>query len=116
MPSPDFCLFCGIVDGSIPSEQVYADDQVVAFRDIAPAMPVHVLVVPRLHVPDVATLAQSDVALLGAVFGAAAHVAQSEGLTGGYRLLANTGPDSGQTVFHLHVHVLGGKNMGALAG
>lgn len=110
------CLFCSIVAGTIPSTTVYETDRVLAFRDITPAAPTHVLVVPREHHADITELAATDPAYLGEVFAVAAAVALQEGLTGGHRILTNTGPDSGQTVQHLHVHVLGGRNLGALAG
>lgn len=108
------CLFCRIVAGEVPSTKVLETERVLAFRDIAPHAPTHVLVVPKEHHPDVAALV-ADPGLLAAVLAAAVQVAEQEGLAGGYRLLANTGPDSGQTVLHAHVHVLGGKVMGALA-
>ncbi len=110
------CLFCKIVAGEIPSTNVLETDRVLAFRDIAPHAPVHVVVVPKQHFVDTYDIAHADPALLGEVLRAATDVAVQEGLTGGYRILTNTGPDSGQTVFHVHVHVLGGKNLGALAG
>jgi histidine triad (HIT) family protein len=109
------CLFCRIVAGEIPSTKVLETERAYAFRDIAPHAPTHVLVVPKEHHEDVATLVAADPVLLAAVFEAAVQVAEQEGLAGGYRLLANTGPDSGQTVFHAHVHVLGGRPMGVLA-
>jgi histidine triad (HIT) family protein len=112
----DDCLFCRIVAGEVPSTKVLETDRAFAFRDLNPWAPTHVLVVPKDHHEDLAALAAVDPAYLGEVFAAAAQVAQQEGLTGGYRVIANTGPDSGRTVFHLHVHVLGGKNLGALAG
>lgn len=111
----DDCLFCAIVAGAVPSTKVLETDRVLAFRDIAPQAPTHVVVIPKAHFADVADLAASDPAYLGEVFAAAAQVAALEGLTGGHRIIANTGPDSGQTVFHLHVHVLGGSNLGLLA-
>ena len=110
------CVFCGIVAGSIPSTKVLETDRVLAFRDITPHAPTHVLVVPTEHHADLAALAAADPSYLGEVFAVAARVAEQEGLTGGVRYIANTGPDAGQTVFHLHVHVLGGRNLGALAG
>lgn len=109
------CLFCAIVAGAIPSTRVLETDRVLAFRDIAPQAPTHVVVVPKEHFTDTADLARRDPAQLAEVLRAAVEVAEQEGLSGGYRILTNTGPDSGQTVFHLHVHVLGGKAMGPLA-
>lgn len=112
---PTDCLFCKIVAGEVPSTRVHETATTYAFRDIAPHAPTHVLVVPKDHHPDVAGLVAADPALLADVFAAAVAVAEQEGLTGGYRLIANTGPESGQTVFHVHVHVLGGRPLGALA-
>jgi histidine triad (HIT) family protein len=110
------CLFCSIVAGDIPSTKVLETDRVLAFRDIAPQAPTHVVVVPKQHFTDTADMAHKDPAYLGEVLAAATDVAVQEGLTNGYRLITNTGPDSGQTVFHLHVHVLGGRNLMGLAG
>jgi histidine triad (HIT) family protein len=110
------CLFCGIVAGDIPSTTVLETDRVVAFRDIAPQAPTHVVVVPKQHFTDTADIAQKDPAYLGELMRVATEVAVQEELTGGYRLITNTGPDSGQTVFHVHVHVLGGRNLLGLAG
>ena len=107
---PD-CLFCKIVANEIPSERVFENDDVVAFRDIAPQAPTHVLVIPRRHVPDVDTLADEDGSLLSAMFAAVRRVAEHEGLAKGYRVVTNVGAESGQSVFHLHLHVLGGRPM-----
>lgn len=109
------CLFCKIVAGEVPSTKVLETERAYAFRDIAPHAPTHVLVVPKEHHADVAALVSDAPGLLVDVLAAAVQVAEQEGLTGGYRVLANTGPDSGQTIFHAHVHVLGGKVMGVLA-
>ena len=108
------CLFCRIVAGEVPADVVAETDRTLAFRDVAPQAPTHVLVVPREHHDDVAACAEADPALVGELLVAAAEVARAEGLTGGYRLLTNTGPDAGQTVHHLHVHVLGGRPLGSL--
>lgn len=107
---PD-CLFCRIVAGEIPSDQVMADDDVVAFRDIAPRAPTHVLVVPRRHIADVQSLTDADADVLAAVFRAIRRIAEQAGLANGYRVVTNVGPESGQTVFHLHFHLLGGRPM-----
>jgi histidine triad (HIT) family protein len=106
------CLFCGIAAGEIPATIVHETARTVAFRDLNPGAPTHVLVVPRDHYANAAELAEADPAYAGEVLAAAAAVARQEGLTGGYRLVANTGSDAGQTVDHLHVHVLGGRQMG----
>ena len=106
------CLFCRVVRGEVPAQVVHETERTLAFRDIAPAAPTHVLVVPREHHADMAALAAADPALAGEVLAAATRVAQQEGLSGGYRLVANTGADAGQSVHHLHVHVLGGRGLG----
>lgn len=112
---PTDCLFCKIVAGEIPSTKVAETDRALAFRDIAPHAPTHILVIPKAHHADVAALVAADPDLLAHVIATATALAEQEGLSGGYRLLANTGPDGGQTVFHAHVHLLGGRVMGALA-
>ena len=108
------CLFCRIVAGEIPAAVVASTERTLAFLDVAPQAPTHVLVVPREHHADVAACAQADPALLGELMVVAAGVAKAEGLTRGYRLLTNTGADAGQTVHHVHVHVLGGRPLGSL--
>lgn len=107
---PD-CLFCRIEAGEIPSDRVYEDDEVIAFRDIAPRAPTHVLVVPRRHVADVHALTDDDGQLLARLFGAARRIADEAGLSNGYRVVTNVGAEAGQSVFHLHLHVLGGRAM-----
>ena len=104
-------LFEKIIARQIPATIVYEDEHVVAFRDIAPQAPVHVLVVPRRPLPGVSAMTADDRELLGAVMWAAAQVARQEGLGGGYRLVINDGVHGGQTVPHLHVHVLGGRSL-----
>ena len=104
------CLFCKIVAGEIPSTVVYETDLTMAFRDINPKAPTHVVVIPKAHHTDAAALAEADPALAGALLAAAGAVARSEGVDeSGYRLVFNTGPGAGQTVFHVHCHVLGGR-------
>ncbi len=110
------CLFCKIIAGEVPATVVHETDRTLAFRDIAPAAPTHVLVVPKEHHADITVLSVTDPAYVGEVFAAASAVALQEGLTGGHRMVTNTGADSGQTVDHLHVHVLGGRRLGGLAG
>jgi histidine triad (HIT) family protein len=105
------CLFCRIVAEEIPSDRVYEDDDVIAFRDIAPRAPTHVLVVPRRHIADAHGLTDDDGPLLAALFAALRRVADDAGLARGYRVVTNVGPESGQTVFHLHLHLLGGRRM-----
>lgn len=108
---PD-CLFCRIVAEEIPSDRVYEDDAVVAFRDINPRAPTHVLIVPRRHVADAHALTDADGPLLAELFGAARTIADQAGLRNGYRVVTNVGPEAGQSVFHLHLHLLGGRSMG----
>ncbi len=108
------CLFCRIGAGEVPATVVQETPRTLAFRDIGPQAPTHVLVIPRDHHADAAACADADPALLAEVLAAAVAVAQKEGLTGGYRLVTNTGDDSGQTVHHLHVHLLGGRALGPL--
>jgi histidine triad (HIT) family protein len=104
------CLFCRIVAGDVPGDVVLTTDDVVAFRDISPVAPTHVLVVPRVHAANAAGTAAADPALVGALVAAAAEVAGREGLED-YRLVFNTGESVGQSVFHTHLHVLGGRAM-----
>lgn len=108
------CLFCRIVAGEIPADVVAETERTVAFRDLHPQAPTHVLVIPREHHADLAACSAADPGLVADVLAAAVEVARSEGLAGGYRLLTNTGNDAGQTIHHLHVHVLGGRALGAL--
>lgn len=104
------CLFCKIADGRIPGKIVYQDQDVVAFEDINPQAPHHVLFIPRRHIASMAELAPQDSELLSKLFAAAAHVASDFGLTErGYRFVTNVGPDAGQSVQHLHFHLLGGR-------
>lgn len=107
---PD-CLFCGIAAGEVPAEVVHQTERTLAFRDITPQAPTHVLVIPREHHDDIAALAGADPVLTAELLSAAVAVATQEELDGGYRLIMNTGVDGGQTVQHLHVHVLGGRRM-----
>ncbi|MGH2357986.1 MAG: histidine triad nucleotide-binding protein [Candidatus Limnocylindria bacterium] len=104
------CLFCKIVAGEIPSDVVHSDDQVVVFRDINPGAPTHVLAIPRRHIPSAADLGDTDGDLLAALFDALRQVAEQGGLSS-YRIVTNVGPDSGQSVLHLHFHLLGGRRM-----
>lgn len=109
---PD-CLFCRIVAGEIPSTRVAEDDAIVAFRDISPRAPTHILVVPREHIASAAELEAGDGPLLGRLFAAAADIARTEGIAeGGYRIVTNVGTWGGQTVDHLHFHLMGGRAFG----
>ena len=108
---PD-CLFCRIIGGSIPSDKVYEDELCYAFRDIAPQAPSHILVVPKEHIASCAQITDANAALVGHLFTVIARIAAEEGLEqGGYRVVSNAGPDAGQTVPHLHFHILGGKRL-----
>lgn len=106
------CLFCRIVRGEVPSEPVLDTGKAYAFRDISPAAPVHVLVIPKRHIDDAAAVALDDGPLVAEMLGAARQVAESEGVAGrGYRLVFNVGKDANNSVGHLHLHVLGGRSM-----
>ena len=105
------CLFCRIAAGEIPSNKAYADDRVYAFHDIAPKAPTHVLVIPRKHIPKLSDAGPDDRDLVGEVIARAAAIARDLGLEH-YRLVANNGEGAGQSVFHLHFHLLGGRAMG----
>jgi len=108
---PD-CLFCKIVAGDVPADVVHETTTTLAFRDVEPQAPTHVLVVPRSHYPDVGALAAGEPETAGDLLNAAAAVAGREGLTEGYRLVFNTGARAHQSVFHVHAHVLGGRDLG----
>ena len=104
------CIFCRIAAGEAPAEIVLADDEAVAFRDLTPRAPTHLLVIPRRHVASLAHAAAEDQALLGRLMLMAAEAARHTGIAdGGYRVVANTGAGAGQSVFHIHLHVLGGR-------
>jgi histidine triad (HIT) family protein len=106
------CIFCKIITGDIPAEIVYQDDQVTAFRDIHPAAPTHILIVPIKHIASINELTQLDETLIGHLFTVASHLAEKEDIRkSGYRLIINTGPDAGQEIFHIHLHLLGGQRM-----
>ncbi|MFM2152400.1 MAG: Hit-like protein involved in cell-cycle regulation [Pseudomonadota bacterium] len=106
------CLFCRIASGAIPAKRVHEDDRCIAFRDIQPQAPVHVLVIPREHVASVSALDEGHEELAGHLLRVGAKVAADEGVGDtGYRLVFNTGADAGQSVFHLHLHVLGGRSL-----
>jgi histidine triad (HIT) family protein len=107
------CLFCGIIDGRVKASIVYRDDAVVAFNDIRPRAPVHILIIPRKHIVSVLDIEPNDNALIGQIFQVAARLAREHGVAeSGFRVAVNAGPDAGQSVFHLHYHLLGGRQMG----
>jgi histidine triad (HIT) family protein len=103
------CLFCKIIAGEIPSTKVYEDETVLAFRDIAPQAPTHVLVIPKAHIGSVAEITAENSAVVAHIFEVIPQIAKAEGLENGYRVVSNCGSDAGQTVHHLHFHMLGGK-------
>ena len=103
------CIFCEIIAGNIPSTKVYEDELVYAFRDINPQAPTHILVIPKAHIESVNGITAENSAVVAHIFQVIPQIAAAEGLTGGYRVVSNCGSDAGQTVFHLHFHILGGK-------
>lgn len=106
------CIFCKIAQGEIPSEIVYQDEKVTAFKDLSPKAPVHVLIIPNGHYSDLNDCGEEDAEWMGQVLLTAARIAREQGIgESGYRVIVNAGPDAGQTVFHLHYHLLGGKPM-----
>ena len=105
------CLFCKIIAGAIPSTKVYEDDSVLAFRDINPQAPVHVLVVPKAHIQDTDGITAENSGVVAHIFEVIPQIAKAEGLVNGYRVISNCGPDSGQMVPHLHFHILGGRQL-----
>ncbi|USB34447.1 histidine triad nucleotide-binding protein [Paenibacillus sp. YPG26] len=111
------CLFCKIAEGSIPSNKVYEDDKFLVFHDIQPAAPTHVLIIPKKHIATMNDVAEEDLALIGEMHKVAQNAAKKLGVAeSGYRLINNCGPDSGQAVYHIHYHLLGGAKLGALTG
>ena len=106
------CLFCKIIAGEIPSSKVYEDEKVYAFRDINPQAPVHVLVVPKQHIDSANEVAEDNIDSVAACFRAMPAIAAAEGLTEGYRIINNCGKAAGQTVMHLHFHLIGGRELG----
>ena len=105
------CLFCKIISGDIPSTKVYEDETVYAFRDIAPQAPTHILVVPKAHLDSCNAVTKENSAVVAHIFEVIPEIARAEGLDNGYRVVSNCGSDAGQTVSHLHFHILGGKKL-----
>ena len=105
------CLFCKIIDGTIPSSKVYEDDKMLAFKDINPQAPVHVLVIPKAHIASADEVNGSNSSAVAAIFEKIPHIAKLAGAENGYRIISNCGPDACQTVPHLHFHILGGKKL-----
>ncbi len=111
------CIFCQIVAGKIPSEILYQDDKVIAFRDVNPQAPVHLLIIPRKHIPSLTHLTEVESPLMGHIVSIASHLARREGVSEkGYRLVINCGKEGGQAVPHLHLHLLGGRRLSSNLG
>lgn len=107
------CLFCKIIKGEIPSSKVYEDDEILAFNDINPAAPIHILVIPKKHIDSLAQMQKEDEALVGKIYGVINKIAEDKGFKeNGYRVIVNCGKDAGQEVMHLHFHVLAGAKFG----
>lgn len=107
------CIFCKIIKGEIPSSKVYEDDEILAFKDINPAAPIHILVIPKKHISMLTDLKEDDETLIGKIYTCINKVAEKEGFKEqGFRIIANCGKDSGQEVMHIHFHILGGKVLG----
>jgi histidine triad (HIT) family protein len=105
-------IFKRIIDREIPADIVFEDEQCLAFRDISPKAPVHILVIPKKEIPTLNDLTPEDEQLVGHLYTAIRQIAAKEGLTGGYRVTVNCGPDSGQEVMHIHLHLMGGRKLG----
>ena len=105
------CLFCKIAAGEIPSTKVYEDETILAFRDIAPQAPTHILVIPKTHIGSVAEITGDNSSVVAHIFESIPAIAEKEGLVNGYRVVSNCGQDAGQTVHHLHFHILGGAEL-----
>ena len=105
------CLFCKIIAGEIPSSKVYEDDEVLAFRDINPQAPTHILVIPKAHIESCNGITADNSAVVARIFEVIPQIAKAEGLVDGYRVVSNCGEHAGQTVHHLHFHILGGKQL-----
>ena len=106
------CIFCKIVNGDSPSNKVYEDDTVLAFHDIAPQMPVHVIVIPKIHIDSALSVNAENSAVIGHIFEVIPKIAKDLGLENGFRIINNCGKDGGQTVGHIHFHILGGRTLG----
>ena len=109
----DDCVFCKIIKGEIPSEKVYEDEDVIAFKDINPVTPIHILVIPKKHIESLAHMQKEDEAIVGKIYGVINKIAEEKGFKdNGYRVIVNCGKDAGQEVMHLHFHLLAGKQLG----
>ena len=110
------CLFCAIAKGEIPSKKVYEDDKVLAFKDLEPQAPVHVLIIPKQHIESMAAITPENSAVVAHIFEVAAIIAKENGLENGFRVVSNCGESAGQSVMHLHFHLMGGRDFGWPAG
>jgi histidine triad (HIT) family protein len=111
------CIFCKIVAGEIPSDTVYQDEEIIAFRDINPQAPVHIIIIPRKHIASLSDLSESESALVGRMVAVANKLAKDEGIAEkGYRVVINCGPEGGQLVPHLHMHLVGGRKLSDQVG
>ena len=110
------CIFCAIAAGNIPSNKVYEDDEILAFRDINPQAPTHILVIPKTHIPSVNGITAENSGLIAKIFETIPKIAEGEGLTNGYRVVTNCGDDGCQSVKHMHFHILGGKQLSGEMG
>jgi histidine triad (HIT) family protein len=107
----DDCLFCKIINGDIPADKLFEDDEILVFRDIAPAAPVHFLVIPKKHITGPSSVESTDHALIGKMMQKGSEIAQQEGVGDAFRVVFNNGADAGQTVFHIHMHIIGGRDL-----
>lgn len=110
------CIFCKIASGEIPATKVFEDDTVVAFNDLEPQAPTHILIIPKMHIASADEITAENSAVVAHIFEVAAKIAKDQGLTNGYRIVNNCGADGGQTVKHLHFHLMGGRQFGWPAG
>ncbi|MBR0112591.1 MAG: histidine triad nucleotide-binding protein [Clostridia bacterium] len=110
------CIFCKIISGEIPSAKVYEDDKVLAFKDLEPQAPVHVLIIPKQHIESMAAITPENSAVVAHIFEVAAIIAKENGLENGFRVVSNCGESAGQSVMHLHFHLMGGRDFGWPAG
>lgn len=109
----DDCVFCGIVAELLPARRIYEDKELLAFEDLNPKAPIHILIIPKKHISSLLTVADEDLPLLSSALALAGRLAQEKGIDRrGFRVVTNTGPDAGQSVFHLHFHLLGGRSLG----
>lgn len=107
------CLFCKIIKGEVPADKVYEDEEILAFHDINPAAPIHILVIPKKHITSLAYMTKEDEAIIGRIYGVINQIAEEKGFKqDGYRVIVNCGKNGGQEVMHLHFHILGGRQLG----